>query len=259
MSDVPRLRPLAPLSGAAHPVSDPPFWIGRDPSCALVLSHPGLAARHCVLVEREDGWWLRPQAPVTVAGRASTDPVRLQPDVVIELAPGLSFRFEEGESARVERAPVVVRREAQAVEPPRPRTPRPPRHPRKRERGPSTLTGGPTLFVAAVLLALAVGIGVALRRAQAPPALTPEEAALFQTLMTEATERMERGSTLLELGQPELALAEFARAINGVETSTLGRHPWVQARLATFEAAVGALYRARRMDVPARFGVDADG
>jgi pSer/pThr/pTyr-binding forkhead associated (FHA) protein len=51
-----RLLVRAPgdLEGHVVPVPHLPFFIGRDPTCHLLLTDPYVSKRHCVVVERDD-------------------------------------------------------------------------------------------------------------------------------------------------------------------------------------------------------------
>ena len=256
MSQTPVLIPLSPAGGEAIPVADSPFWIGQQAECAMRVHHPAVLNRHVALIEREDGFWVRPApgAEAQLNGIALTEARVLADGDRLQLAPGLEFRFATSEGAATV-APVpgvqVEARREMAQPPP----PRPSRHPSKRRRGRSPLIKVRGLAPWAVLGLVAFGAIWALQRGLEGPQpiaapLSEEDAERFQELMVEASERMERATALLEMGLSEAALAEFARAVNSLETSHLGTNPWLRPRIAAVEAAVGEIYRSKRLAVP---------
>ena len=83
--------------------------------------------------------------------------------------------------------------------------------------------------------------------------LSERDAVYLDSLMLVSSEKVERGMVLLENGAREAALHEFAGAINLLETSRLGRNPYVQPRIGNLEAAIAAVYSAQRIAVPAPY------
>ncbi|HEX2203001.1 MAG TPA: hypothetical protein VHG91_06875, partial [Longimicrobium sp.] len=109
--------------------------------------------------------------------------------------------------------------------------------------------------LAAALIAASVWIAVrALGRGDdvAPP-LSEADAAHLDSLTLASYERIERGAALLELGLADEALREFARGLTVLETSRLAGNRYARPRIATLEAAIAAVYREKRVAVPARW------
>jgi hypothetical protein len=248
--------PLTPHRGCESPLDASPFWLGSGNECGLCLHLPGIAERHAAILEREDGFWLvrmRTVRPVPrVNGIAMAAELRLRSGDVIELLPGISFRFAA---------------EEQVVEP---RVRRPPRRRRRipwrsiRERlarSVSMVIGilGPAGWIASALaLLLAIAAGAMLVRAipaeSAARPLPDEDAEHLDALTLQAYEHVERGTTLLELGLADAALQEFARAANTLRASRLREHPAVRQNASALEGTVAAVYRSRRIPVPRRYG-----
>lgn len=208
------------------------------------------------VLEREDGFWLVPVRAVRpvprVNGVPSASELRLHVGDVIELLPGVSFRFATGE--RLAATPC-----------------HPPRRRRRvlwrsiRERlgrrigGGSGLLGPAAWIASALALLLALAAGAMLVRAiPANPAARPlsdEEAEHFDALSLRAYEHVERGTALLEMGVADAALQEFARAVNTLRTSGMREHPAVRRNAEALESAVAAIYRSRRIPVPRRYAM----
>ncbi len=253
MTTCPRLVPLAPVRGSGAFLDASPFWLGTGESCALRLHLPGIAERHAAVVEREDGFWLVPVRAVRPAplvnGIPAESELRLHAGDVIEILPGMSFRFTTGE---------------QPAETPIRRAPRRKRRIRRRSvrenlrrwlgRGSGFLVGW-----AAAVLALLLGAGsvvMLIRAIPADPAPRPfseDEAELFDALTLRSYEHVERGTSLLELGLADPALQEFARAVNTLQASRLREHQAVRRSVATLEGTVAAIYRSRRIPIPGRY------
>lgn len=95
-----------------------------------------------------------------------------------------------------------------------------------------------------------LGIGLDLwLKARAPAAevapLSSSDDALYDRLVEEASDHVERGVVLLELGLRDEALSEFAAALLTFEASPLRSSPWVAPQLAQLEATIHALYEGR--------------
>lgn len=254
MATLPRLIPVPPTPGAEAQILETPFWIGAAQDCALPVFLPGVSRRHVAVVQREDGLWV---APVRAAlprpelnGVALLDPVRLRHGDVLRVAPGAAFRFDSGEPApRPRPAPTP------AVPPPPP--PPPPRR-RRAWRGVSWPARPRWTHLAVVLsfLLLAGAAGVltyALTRPDTVQPLSEADAREYDRLIGVAYEHVERGATLLELGIPDEALREFARAVRELETSRLRDNAWVRPEIATLERTIAAVYREKRVAVPPSF------
>jgi hypothetical protein len=111
----------------------------------------------------------------------------------------------------------------------------------------------------ALALALVVAGGALLVRAirpggePVPPPLSDADAQAYDALVARAADQTERGAALLELGAPEAALREFGAAVTTLESSPLRDNPWVRPRIDALEAGIAAIYRERRVAVPARY------
>ncbi|MFI5243223.1 MAG: FHA domain-containing protein [Gemmatimonadales bacterium] len=253
----PRLVPVAPTQGAPRSIALTPFWIGSSPDSALPLQLPGVAPRHVAVLEREDGFYLSPVVGVSPApqlnGRTVTAPTRMENGDVIRIVPGVTWRLETGE-------PLPVAESAEddgfVAVAPRSGKKRKRRNVRRASRG----WHGKTLAVWAAVLcvvALLAVAGVAVYRgATSESHITPlsdTDAALFDSLLLQSYDHMERGSTLLDMGLSDQALQEFARSTNVVETSRLRDNPWVKPRIDALEATIAEIYRTRSINVPAQY------
>ncbi|HEX2095275.1 MAG TPA: FHA domain-containing protein [Longimicrobiaceae bacterium] len=256
----PRLIPAAPTRGAEIPVESSPFWIGAAPGSSLPLFLPGIAERHIAILEREDGYWVSPTRSVDplvlrVNGAPVTGPARLHPGDLLEIAPGVRYRFETGEK----RPP----RPARKPPPPPPVPvftpgPRPARRRRREIFGPERRRKAAkwAAVLAVVSLVLAAGGLLVYALTRDDPGVRPlsdADAQELDSLMLQSYERVERGTALLELGLAEPALQEFARAVNTLETSRLHDSPWVRPRIQNLEAAIASIYREKRIAVPVAF------
>jgi hypothetical protein len=246
----PRLVPLTPHRGCESPLDASPFWLGSGNGCGLRLHLPGIAERHAAILEREDGFWLVPMRAVRPAPRingvAVAAELRLRTGDVIELLPGVAFRFATEEQV----AEPGVRR------PPRRRSRAPWRSNRQRLARSVTVgidhLGRAGWIASALALLLALAAGAMLVRAiplqSAAHPLPDGDAEHLNALNLRAYEHVERGTTLLELGLADAALQEFARAVH-----TLREHPAARQNAAALERTVAAIYRSRRIPVPQRY------
>jgi hypothetical protein len=204
-----------------------------------------------VLVERADGHWILPGGGrATVNGSPIGTGVLLQHGDVIALAPGCEFRFDSG---------IVAQPPA-----PAPQQPVAPGRPAKRRRSRRLTTRLPRSFVigaavAVVLIAAAVAIIVrGLTRGDDASQLSVEQTVVFDSLLAVAYEHVERGSSLLEIGARAPALQEFAAGVNTLKASSLRSHPYVLPRIEALESSVAAIYREKRVDVPAEYARAAE-
>jgi hypothetical protein len=252
----PKLVPVAPTQGAPRSISLTPFWIGSSPDSALPLLLPGVAPRHVALLEREDGFYLSPVAGVYPApllnGRSVAAPTRMQNGDVIQIVPGVTYRLETGE-------PLPVAEEDAAVDEYDVLAPRGGKRRRRRKsrrssgRGRSIVVWGAVLGIVALLVVAGIVVySGATHESQVTP-LSDTDAALFDSLLLQSYDHMERGSTLLDMGLSDQALQEFARSTNVVETSRLRDNPWVKPRIDALEATIAEIYRTRRINVPAQY------
>jgi hypothetical protein len=269
-----RLVPVPPHAGAAVtvPLAGDTFWIGAAADAGLPLFLPGVGARHAALVGRADGPWVVPQRAAAGAvrrnGAALDAAAPLAHGDVVEFAPGVAYRVELA-GARTgwpERASVVS-----APPPPPAPAARSPlsvrargawQRWRRRPRRRGARVAAAWWALAAVALACAAAAAVLLWRAARPAADTPaplteRQAAEYDALVARAADRTERGVALLELGLPDAALREFGAAVTEIESSSLRDNPWVRPRLDALEAGIAAVYRERRVPVPARYAAAA--
>lgn len=255
MTTRPRLVPLAPHRGSEASLDASPFWLGTGEACGLRLRLPSMAERHAAVIEREDGFWFVPVRAVRPAplvnGTPAESELRLQAGDVIEILPGIAFRFTTGERP----AETPIRRA--------PRRKRRIHWRRAREHlgrwlGSGSGFLGPMGWAAAVLALLLGAASVitlirAIPRDPATRVFSEEEAELFDALTLRAYEHIERGTSLLELGLADPALQEFARAVNTLQASRLHEHQAVRRSVATLEGTVAAIYRSRRIPIPGRY------
>jgi len=253
---VPRLTPVPPTRGAELSILTSPFRIGRSAASELRLHLPGVNDVHATIIERQDGFWLvpapQPAAQLVVNGTAVAGPVRLRRGDVIQIVPGAVYRFHDG---------VVIPKEQPAPPPPPTYAAVPPVSGRGRRRllprlafrKPSRAT---VVIVVVTLVALSAVTVLVLRpfRSPAPPeTLSDSDALHFDTLMERAYAEVERGTTLLDAGSAQLALQHYARAVNVLETSRLRDNPWIRPRITALEAAIGNIYRSKRLEIPDRY------
>jgi hypothetical protein len=245
MDRPPGLTELPPLGGRRHPIDRSPFWLGSDRASHLPVFSPGVLGRHAAILMREDGYWLSPNGgSVHLNGSEVTGSVRLTAGDIVELTDGYSFQFDDGVEKRV--TPI-------SVPTPQPALRRKPKRFRFRVDRRKVALG----LTSAVIVAL-VGGGIALatyafRHRPTDLTLSAADAATLDSLLGEAYDHIERGSTLLEVGAPPAALNEFATGINVLRTSRLRDNPAVVPRIEAMEASVAAIYRERRLDVPSAY------
>lgn len=245
---VPSLAPIAPTRGVPLTLGGAsPVWIGSAPDAGLQLFLPGVADRHVALTEREDGWWLTPGRGVTLLNGAPLSAAQALADGdVIEVAPGYRYRFTSGAE--------------EAAAAPLPSAP-PPRARKKRQKpiggarrsrpiAPIAIAVVAVLLVAAAAGAIWFGL---FRAEKAGGVLTDEQGMQVDSLMVVAYDHVERGSTLLELGLPDVAADEFARGVNTLALSSYRNHPAVKPRIEALEASVAAIYRDRKLTVPPKY------
>lgn len=254
----PRLVPVAPTQGAPRSIALTPFWIGSSPDSALPLQLPGVAPRHVAVLEREDGFYLSPVAGVSPApqlnGRTVTAPTRMENGDVIRIVPGVTWRLETGEPLPV--AEDLATDEGFEAVAPRSGKKRKRRNARRAGRGGRGKTVAVWVAVLCVVALLAVAGVAVYRGATSESHITPlsdTDAALFDSLLLQSYDHMERGSTLLDMGLSDQALQEFARSTNVVETSRLRDNPWVKPRIDALEATIAEIYRTRSINVPAQY------
>jgi hypothetical protein len=244
---IPTLVPLPPQRGDPLSLARSPFWLGSRADCGHRLYLPGIAQRHVALVERADGYWLTPgDGTATVNGQPAGSGVLLQHGDVLELAPACQFRFDAGvvqaQPAVVPEAPIVERGGGR----------------RRRPKGMAGRRFSTAFRVAVIAVIVLVAASTALivravTRASSAIPLTTEDAALFDSLLATAYDHIERGNTLLEVGAPSQALLEFAAGINALRTSRLRDNPYVVPRIEALEGSVAAIYREKRVAVPAAY------
>ncbi len=259
--------PVAPHVGppVAVPLDGAPFWIGAAHDAGLPLFLPGVSGRQAALVARGDGPWLMPQRAAGGLVRRNGAPLaegaRVEHGDVLEFAPGVAYRVEL--RAPAARPPAAIRFEPP---PPPPPPPAPPswtvrlRHAwqrvRRRPRRRVSLLGWTLGVLALALLLVAGGLLVRAMRQDAPeipPPLTEAQAAAYDTLAARVADHAERGAALLDVGLPDAALREFGQAVTTLESSALRDNPWVRPHVDALEAGIAAIYRERRVPVPARY------
>ncbi|MBK8056899.1 MAG: hypothetical protein IPK33_03155 [Gemmatimonadetes bacterium] len=221
-----------------------PFWVGATDGVDLRIDHPAVRPRHIAILEREDGYWLVPgDGTASIRGRAIGHGVVLVPGDEIEIARGCKLRFGEAEEV----SPREVRPASTPLVRPRRRT--------LGQRLPKwNLSPRVSFLVAGAALALCIA-GLLVYRAMSVTAvdknaLTLEQELVLDSLLGEAYDRIERGSSLLEIGANEAALRQFADGINVLQLHPLHRHPSVVRTVLALEGSVAALYRSRRLAVP---------
>jgi len=247
----PSLVSLAPLPEAHFPLTSSPFVVGRARDAGARLDHPLVQPRHAVLLEREDGWWLSGgNASVLVNDRASTGDRLLQSGDRLQLAPGATLQFDDGAP---EATPPVAGTAWQ---------PTPGRRKRRRGRTFSFEGGGRGVLIG-VLALLVLGAFAAFgwygwktyqeRPQETPVALSPADAAVFDSLLGVTLDHIERGNILLEVGAAPAALTEFATGLSVISTSRLRDDPYVKRRLDQLRTSIGEVYRAQKLTVPPSF------
>ena len=244
----PSLAPIAPTRGVPLTLGGAsPAWIGSAPDAALQLFLPGVADRHVALTEREDGWWLTPGRGVTKLNGVPLSGARALADGdEIEVAPGYRYRFTSGAEE-----PVAAETAAPTAPRPKRKRPRPIGRPgRSRPIAPIAVAAVAVLLIAGAAGAIWFGV---FRAEKARGVLSDEQGMQVDSLMVVAYDHVERGSTLLELGLPDVAADEFARGVNTLALSSYRNHPAVKPRIEALEASVAAIYRDRKLTVPPKY------
>lgn len=253
--------PLAPVRYALRGAT---LRIGRGPDSPVRIDHPAIDARHAMLLEREDGWWITaPAGRVTVNGRAMEREHRLAHGDILTFAPGAAVRFDDPPAT-----PIVTRAGAAARDGTQ-RGTGAPAPPRRRRRWRMPRLGVPSLswdalapwLVVLVIIALLGGGGwfawktirdrpdlTAAATTQSP--LSVEQAVVLDSLLAVSYDHIERGQTLLEFRANSAALEEFASAVATITASSLRTVPYVQERAEALRASVADIYRGRNLSVP---------
>jgi len=91
------------------------------------------------------------------------------------------------------------------------------------------------------------------RPQETPVALSPADAAVFDSLLGVTLDHIERGNILLEVGAAPAALTEFATGLSVISTSRLRDDPYVKRRLDQLRTSIGEVYRAQKLTVPPSF------
>lgn len=247
----PSLVSLAPLPEAQFPLTSSPFVIGRARDAGARVEHPLVQPRHAVLIERADGWWLTAgTASVLVNERPADGDRLLQRGDRLQLAPGATLRFDDG-------MPEVTAPVAGSAW-----QPSPGRRTRRRWRLQMFGGGARGILVGLVVLVAVGAVAVFGRMAwktyqdrpqDTPIALSPADAAVFDSLLGVTLDHIERGNILLEIGAAPAALTEFATGLSVISTSRLRDDPYVKRRLDQLRSSVGDVYRAQKLTVPTSF------
>jgi hypothetical protein len=128
---------------------------------------------------------------------------------------------------------------------------------KRRQRGLTTRLPRAFVIAASVASVLVIGAVVVivrgLTRGEDASELSAEQTVVFDSLLAVAYEHVERGTALLEIGARAPALQEFAAGVNALKTSSLRSHPYVVPRIDALESSVAAIYREKRVDVPAEY------
>jgi hypothetical protein len=251
-----RLVPLPPTPGAPVPVDRTPFWIGSGRTASLAIGSRGVADRHACLTAASDGLYLAGYpgvAPPRVDGRAITQPTRLADGQVIELAPDARWEIVTGAVRVAPPRPISGPERSPPGTEPRPVVP-----PSPRPRGFPAWAALLLLLVGALVVGAGyVGWRAWIRSRAADRAVTDSftylETQLYDSLMVESSRAIERGSTLLDLGLPDAAAAEFAGAIAVFERSLLADNKFVRPTVDALAATVQEIYRFNRLNAPAAF------
>jgi hypothetical protein len=253
--NAPLLVTEPPLAAAEFPLRGASVRIGRAVDAGVRLDHPLIDAKHALLLEREDGWWITaPPGKVQINGDLLVGERLLRHNDRVQLAPGALLRYDSG---------------APPAAPPPPRkaaTPVPARARRRwrmpRLAMPSISWHGIGGWIAVLfVVGLVGGFGWYAYKAwgsrpadvveQSP--LTIPQASQFDSLLTVAYDHIERGQMLLEFGANAAALDEFATGIATITASSLRNVPYVQARIEALRASVADGYRSRNLSVPGTY------
>ena len=255
MSAEPLLIAEPPLAPVRYPLHGATMRIGRGIDAGVRVEHPLVEARHAMLLEREDGWWLASTTGrVQLNGAGFGGEHRLQHGDRLTLAPGATLRFDSGVVAA---GPPARSHAAAPISRARRRRWRMPRL-----SMPTMSWHGIAAWLAVgALLVIVGGFGYfawttwgtqpEATSTQAP--LTREQATQFDSLLTVAYDHLERGQVLVEFGANASALDEFASGIAAITTSSLRNVPYVQQRVEALRASVADIYRARNLSVPGTY------
>lgn len=253
-------------------VNRSPFRIGRSIQSDFRMDLPGLPDDYCILFEEEDGWVLVPSTTTIARSELLMNGVRVTSRTV--LRHGDLIGLPQSVTLRV-----VTEDEGDQLRAGRVLPPREPARPlvdaahsrndallRAARSARDVMPSGrrlmwSTLGIAAIAAAIGVTVfairtvrsGAKQSSAQEEQPLSEADAVLFDTLLTEAYDHLERGASLLDLGAGTRALTEFARAVNTLESSRLRSNPWLRPRIEALEAQVAAMYRSRNMSIPSTY------
>ena len=262
-----------PGKGARAVLNRSPFRVGKRVSADFRLDAPGLPDDLFTLFEEEAGWIIAPSGAAIARGVLSrnglllTSRAALSSGDVIGLSLGASLRFASGEPNSAV-SPAIAR----TAPPASAFTPHARAGPGIGEQfaraGSSVAEVLPSgrrmlwsaIGIAAVAGVLVVAIIVTRKiRTEAKPLVVQEQplaeadAILFDNLLLQSYDHLERGAALLDAGARPLALAEFARAVNVMESSRLRSNPWLRPRIEALQSQVAAMYRTRNMAVPGSY------
>lgn len=260
-----------PGGGTRAVLNRSPFRIGRSIGADFRMDAPGIPDELCVLFEEEQGWVVTlagsaaGRATISKNGGVVTRTTLLGYGDTLGLPSGITLRFVDPGVQAAERIETVAPRARPAAAPPTPpvrsgfafrRFMR-----RVRDAMPSgrrlvwIVTGFVALTAAIVIAVIAVRSARTVASsvvAQEQP-LSEADGLLFESLLVEAYDHLERGAALLDIGAPDGALKEFARAVNTLQTSRIGNNPWVTPRIEALEAQVATMYRTRNIGVPSSY------
>ncbi len=247
-----------------------PFRIGRGFRSDLRLDLPNLPDDYCTLFEEEEGWVIVPssatlsRSELTVNGTQIRSRTMLHHDDRIGLPAGGALRvlLRADEVPRTSEATPTRTAPRTYVSPAAPRGDAVRQATRDlRDAMPSRrrLLWGMVGLVAVTAGILVTVFAVRTIRSGAPQVTVDEQplseadAVLFDALLTDAYDHLERGASLLDLGAGRQALAEFARAVNTLESSRLRTNSWLRPRIEALEAQVATMYRSRNMSIPSTY------
>lgn len=256
MTGEPYLVTEPPLAPATFPLHGFQMRIGRTVDSPIRIDHPLVDARHAMLLDREDGWWIAASAGrVVINGTPLSGEHRLVQGDRLSLGAGAVLRFEANTPVAV--APVRAAGAGGGM-----RAPRKKRRRMPRISMPSMSVRGLLPWVAVCgVFALIGGFGWYAWRewgsteqpvSQAPP-LNVSQAMQFDSLLTVAYDHIERGQMLVEYGVNQAALDEFASGIAAITTSSLRNAPYVRERVEALRASVADIYRSRNLSVPGSY------
>ena len=257
--------PLAPQRFALHGAQ---MRIGRTVESAIRLDHPLVDARHALLLEREDGWWITaPAGRVRINDAILLGDHRLRDGDRITLGDGAVLRYDAGGNATGDASSAGGRAAGTATAPATGRVESRAGRKRRRWRMPRiTMPSMSMRGIAPWIAVLAIGVlaggfgwyawrtwGATAPVAPDAPPLTVQQATQFDSLLTVAYDHIERGQTLVEYGVNQAALDEFATGIAAITTSSLRNVPYVRERVEALRASVADIYRLRNLSVPGTY------